>query len=452
MQILDLIGHLHPLLVHLPIGFLLLAILMEFWPWAEPDSKILGYIWLLGAIGALLSAITGLMLIDSGRYIEHDFFWHKWLGIILALLACFAWWTKTRSKISSSHIGKIISGLVLILVFVTGHLGGDLTHGKGFLLKNAPTSVQDVMGYPTHKASYDPIVNNDSISVYSSLVKPILDAKCVACHNQNTARGALDLTSVEAFKNGGFNGPVLVPGNSSESILFKRITLSPDRTEFMPPDGIPLTYRETRLIEWWIDSGPVWEEPLKNMDVPEDIGSVLIQLYKLDTKPKPWYETVVLPSLDSTKVLKLQEMGYTVKFLSKDNTLLDIKYAKDDLNENKLEALNEVAEYITWLSLANSNVEDGWLSIIPNFSNLTRLQLERTAVTDSTAKHISVLEHLETLNLYKTQITDASLGDIETLESLKRIYLWGSKVSEEGIANLRKNRNDLEVIAGISSK
>ena len=65
------LGRFHPLFVHLPIGFLLLAILLE---WYEKRRKtkhttpLIAHAWLLGGVSALAAAFCGWWLntVDKG--------------------------------------------------------------------------------------------------------------------------------------------------------------------------------------------------------------------------------------------------------------------------------------------------------------------------------------------------------------------------------------------------
>ena len=49
---------------------------------------------------------------------------------------------------------------------------------------------------------------------------PILDNKCVKCHNQNKSKGDLMLNSKEAILKGGESGAILVSFDASSSHLY----------------------------------------------------------------------------------------------------------------------------------------------------------------------------------------------------------------------------------------
>ena len=218
----------------------------------------------------------------------------------------------------------------------------------------------------------------------------------------------------------------------------------------MPPTENVLTYDEIKTVEWWIDQGASFEDPVSALEVSENMKPVLLRRYGLNTEPRPWYETVQLPPLDSTQIAALQKSGFTIKSLGAENPLLDIKYSGTDLTQEQLAELEKVKDYVTWLSLARTNVENEWLSIVSKFPNLTRLQLEKTTISDEGVAHLSGLKHLEALNLYGTQVTDSCLADLQKLEGLKRVYLWGTKVTNANAKSLQEGKETLEVIIGES--
>ena len=156
----------------------------------------------------------------------------------------------------------------------------------------------------------------------------------------------------------------------------------------------------------------------------------------------------MISPIDSTLLDVLAFNGFLVKSLGDENNLLDVKYSKSNLTQEHLKALYGAKEHVTWLSLAQSNIENEWLSDIGNLSNLTRLQLEKTSISDLGISALSNLEHLEVLNLYDTKVTDSCLQDLANLKSLRRVYLWKTEVTKEAIASIQENNPELEFILG----
>ena len=79
-------------------------------------------------------------------------------------------------------------------------------------------------------------------------VKPILDAKCVACHGANP-QGKLDLRSSESTLKGGAAGASVVPGSPEKSLLIDKVV-----TRQMPPGKVKLTDAEIDKLRVWITS------------------------------------------------------------------------------------------------------------------------------------------------------------------------------------------------------
>jgi uncharacterized membrane protein len=69
---MQFIGHLHPVIVHLPIGILLLGVFLMIYQ-DKNESKydqIISLAFLLGSCSAVLACITGWLLGQSGEYDE----------------------------------------------------------------------------------------------------------------------------------------------------------------------------------------------------------------------------------------------------------------------------------------------------------------------------------------------------------------------------------------------
>lgn len=84
-------------------------------------------------------------------------------------------------------------------------------------------------------------------------VYPILDSKCLSCHNSDETKGGLDLSSFGATLTGGSGGAVVVSADPKTSRIF---TLAAGTEEpFMPPKGTKATEAELKVISAWIAGG-----------------------------------------------------------------------------------------------------------------------------------------------------------------------------------------------------
>ncbi len=456
MNIEFFIGRFHPLIVHLPIGFLLLAGLMQLLALTSKKNyrklaPAISFTVFWGACACVAACLMGWLLARGGGYDEETLFWHKWLGIGLTILTFFGWLLKNRKSRLPNSVFYFTLGLMILLITATGHLGGNLTHGSTYLLQYAPPLFQNVFGYQTDENNVSMRIPStpDSVVVFEHLIMPVLQAKCSSCHNETKTNGGLNVTTVEDIMNGGDYGDVLAAGSPLESELFRRITLPQSSKKFMPPKGDPLTYSELKLLEWWIMNGAVFENRLLEDEVPAQIHALLLRDYGIDTHPKPYYEAVTVSSLSEEVINGIAQAGFTVRPLAEENHFLGITSNLSSIKLEQLKMLSAAKEQITWLDLSNQDITDEMLATIGQFTNLTRLRLENNPISDRGIENLDGLAHLESLNLYGTDITNETLEKLEKFPALKKIYLWQTEVSTEAVEALRKTRPDLEIIMGV---
>jgi uncharacterized membrane protein len=134
-----LIGRLHPLLVHFPIGLVLTAAGAEvIATWTRRQS------WRVVAVanlraGALLSALTMLAgwTLASAPFIEAtpSLVWHRWTGVAAAVATVGAA-VASRYLVESRRSLLLYRGALFgaaSLVALAGHLGAALVWGADFL-------------------------------------------------------------------------------------------------------------------------------------------------------------------------------------------------------------------------------------------------------------------------------------------------------------------------------
>jgi hypothetical protein len=88
-------------------------------------------------------------------------------------------------------------------------------------------------------------------------VRPVLAARCGACHIASRAAGLQLDTRAHALA-GGKSGAAVVPGKSSESLLIQAVAQTHPRLK-MPPGG-KLAEAEIGALRAWVDAGAVWPE------------------------------------------------------------------------------------------------------------------------------------------------------------------------------------------------
>ena len=448
MEFGTFLGRFHPVVVHLPIGFILGALLLEgLFRNRHEKSKSIVTLWMLGFVGAALACISGYMLEGTGLYLPEELNTHKWLGYAMLPITFIGWLLK-KGTLKPKPLFEHAFGLTfLILLVIQGHLGGSLTHGADYLGAFAPEPLKSWLGSGGETALAVNSRSPDSLGVYEDLIHPVFDRNCVACHNDETSRGGLDMSRYETLMVGGDNGAVLVPGKASKSEVFHRITLPPSSTKFMPPTNEVLSYDEIKIIEWWIENGAPKEAFVSQIESPSGIAEILLRSYGIDTSPRPWYEKVVAPMVDSLTVMKARALGFSIKPLGENNALLDVSFPGGELTGEALQGLSALKPNVTWLSLTNATLEDGALTALEGFENLTRLELDKTNVTERGVEAIGRLPHLEALNLYGSRVGDSIAQVLSQFPELKRIYLSETEVSADGVAEIRGQLPDLKVFS-----
>ena len=445
-------GRFHTMLVHLPIGFIVLAIGFELIALKRKIDFDLAirYAFLGGALSGVLSVVLGLMLASDGGYNESILTIHKWTGISLTVVAFVLFYVKGKqnlvqwAKISYPVLAVLIVGLL----FVAGHNGGNLTHGSDYLFEHAPNSIRTLVGMEPVR---ERVTDLDEALVYQDVIHPIFESKCNMCHNSDKAKGELLLTNIEGIMKGGENGEVIVSGDSKASELYRRITLNPTHKEFMPTEGrTPLTNEETMLIQWWIDEGATFDKKIVEFNLSDrtigylkDVGIGL---------EKSFLESLELQKIHDTIIAAIQAEGFKIKTVTSNSTLLDVSYspyAKTSLTEEKMDVLLQAKTNVVWLNLSGIGLKEEMISKIGKFDHLVELRVSNTNFSNEAIKELEGLKHLEYLNLYGNPISDASIASFAKLSSLQKLYLWKTNISDEGLNSIRDNLKETEVVSGI---
>jgi len=94
-------------------------------------------LWLLTALSAVVTATLGWMHAKEG--IEGASIGaHRALGISLAVGTLAAWALRRWGSRAFGYLRVPVVIVLLVLVTLTGHYGGNITHGSGYLVQYAP--------------------------------------------------------------------------------------------------------------------------------------------------------------------------------------------------------------------------------------------------------------------------------------------------------------------------
>ena len=268
-------GRFHVLVLHLPIGIILAVIALEVASrrrmLQRPESAG-SFLWAAAAVTSIVTVALGYMHYFEGGFAGTSATVHMIAGTSVAVLATLAWLLRMWLTSLYSRAQHGISAVLVILLVVAGHYGGNLTHGPDFLAEYAPGPIRALAGLEPRRP---PVTELAVADPWLDVVRPMLRARCSSCHNSERRRGMLDLSNYETTLAGGDTGPAISPGNAEGSELYYRITLARDHEDYMPAEGkTPLTDIETEIIRWWIDAGAPAETTLANVDTA-NVGPLL---------------------------------------------------------------------------------------------------------------------------------------------------------------------------------
>jgi len=136
------LGRFHVVVLHLPIGVLIFAFLLEL-DGVIRQRKLgprpeVGPLLMFGAAFALITAVLGLLLSGDPLYDPSRLFWRKWTGVAAALAAGSAALLRP-SWLARGRVAYWLSlCTAMICLVIAAHLGGSLTHGSSYLTRYLP--------------------------------------------------------------------------------------------------------------------------------------------------------------------------------------------------------------------------------------------------------------------------------------------------------------------------
>ena len=277
MDFIYFLGRFHVVVLHVPLGIIVALVGLEWAARKEKYAYLAGaspYLWGAAAVSALVTVLFGYMHFAEGGFDGPSGVQHRLFGTVLAVLTTVVAFVRV-SKFAPSYAPVFFpaSGVLLLLAAITGHYGGNLTHGSSFLVEYAPQPLRSLAGLAPRRP---PVTQLAAADPFLDVVGPMLQERCSSCHNSDKRQAELDLTSYDAVMRGGEMGSVVAPGRPELSEMVYRITLPPDDDAFMPAEGkTPLTAEQVRIIEWWIAAGAPHGATLSELEVPSDVEALI---------------------------------------------------------------------------------------------------------------------------------------------------------------------------------
>jgi uncharacterized membrane protein len=437
------VGRFHAVVVHLPIGIILLGVVFYCINIRKKSDYIresLPVIFLLATVSSVVSVIFGLLLASKSGFSGGMVFWHKWLGIGVMVVSLFTWLAFRKKSTYSNWLVVTLLGLVL----ATGHLGGGLTHGENYLSEHAPLFLKTFLGGSSsgNSAIKNQLYNPDSIFIYKQILQPVIIEKCSSCHNNDNMEGGLDLSSLQSTIKGGNSGAAMTTGNLNQSELYNRIILETTNNKFMPVKGVPFTYHEVKLLEFWIQSGAEENLAITDKDIPKDILEIIELHFGFSTRQKSYVEMATIDPASEEIINRLTEIGFLIQPISRNTNFLSVT-AADSVTLDQLKQLKNLKNQVGWLDLNRCNIQDVWLEEFLQFPNLTKLNLSENPI--STIETIAGNDRLEKINLHSTMIGDTDLQLLIQLKNLQRLHVWNTSVTSKGMDHFKLKRADVNI-------
>lgn len=416
-------GRMHPLVLHFPLVLFLLALL---WEGVASTRKVPilnqsgDFLLLAAALTSVVAALTGLFLSREQGYDEQLLSGHKWGGIALSLLALLLYslrnWMRSHSLVL--RCTAVLGGALLVF---TGHQGASLTHGDGFL--SEPLVAATPATVPIEEAQ-----------VFPHLVQPILEAKCVQCHNDKKKKGGLLMTSFAALEKGGKSGALWDTADAGGGLLLKRIHLPLNEKKHMPPKGKPqLTDEELAILHQWIRKGAPESTPIR--EFPEQDSLRQMAAARLRSAAS---EDFQFAAANPGLVQKLNTNYCVVQPIATGSAALAVSFfSASQFQAQKLGELKQVKEQLVSLNLNGMPVKDADLATVGALHALRKLNLGFTQVSGAGLDKLHNLKELRQLTLSGTAAGPAIGTLLPHLPKLNRLVLWQSSFSAAQLTALQ---------------
>ena len=458
--LLQLTGKFHPLILHLPIGMLIGAVLLECCtgPLRRHDAAVTLLLW-LGLLTSMQAVLAGYFLAQPGGYDEAVLQWHFWWGLSIPILVFITLMAKLhyqqKAPLMSSSLYRAPLFTTAAALMIAGHFGGTMSHGN--ILKEIKSFAKPPAAAPAAASDHAAA----QLAIYDAVIAPMMESKCVSCHGLEKQKGDLQLHTHDAMLKPGESGNLAtLPGTSAQSESVLRILLPADHDDHMPPDGKKqITPEELELLQWWIDAGASPDLKIGDASVPPNVQEKIAALLKAPIivsgahgeagAAGPAGAPAAAPDMAPVQALE-KELGVAILPLAQNDPALSFNCVNvaDKFGDAELAKFAPIADRMSEMNLGRSKITDTGLGSLAGMKNLKKLHLPNTAITDGGIDSLLALTNLEYLNLFNTKLTDAGLAKLEKLPNLKRLFVWQTAATKPAAEALHGKLPNLVINLG----
>jgi uncharacterized membrane protein len=406
----EFIGKFHPLVVHLPIGFIVLTLILKILDTYRPNVHIQALLSMLLKLcfgSVLLATFTGYIMPKGSDFDETLLDRHFWSGVTLTVISLLM----IIPQLAKWH--KYGYWLLGAAITVAGHLGGSLTHGENFF--NFSTQNDEVS------------LTKDG-TVYQDIIYPIFHTKCLSCHNQAKSKGGLKMHEFDLLMKGGKSGQVIKANDIDNSELYLRLLLLESDEHHMPPKGkTQPSNQEIEVIKWWIENGARKDLLMDSLPKDNPVFIALANKYAEKKEKIRFLPVVNIP--DPNKLAMVEKSGGKVipLDLQKPYFKLDLSQAQPEV----LQHLSGIADNVLDLQITGGELNKDWCQAISNFKNLQKLNLSYCTIDESCDLSLKNTLHLESLTLVGTKNIKANILANDLPTSIQVIYLYQSENQQQ---------------------
>lgn len=422
--IYDLIGRFHPLFVHLPIGFIIIGLMLDFFFRNKKEhAPVLRFVFLWAFITSIFSIATGYLQYDREGYAWDSVQWHLIMGI-LTMIFCLLFYLKLKYRAFRILPKNFLFAGLSVALLVTGHLGGNITHGSDHLVEPLPPEIKGLLGleYQNNIIELDP-KNYKNAVFYTDIIQPILTQRCVSCHNDKKTKGGLKMNSYNAIIKGGKNGSVLMINNSMESKIHKRMTLPIEDRYHMPPKSrTQPSKEEIELIKIWIDNSASKNALVGDLPIPK---KMLASFFP--DKPNGIFPEKDEEVVNNIQLSNLRDKGFLVVNIFESSPFLKVSCINvGDFRDKSVQQLIDIKDNIVELDLSNTKVTDDVFEYIRDFKNLTILKLDNTNISGAKSNILSNLTNLKKISLINTPFDFKYISNFYKYPNLTNVNLFNT--------------------------